>query len=61
MEKSFIEMKLFQVRPDKLEQFEALIRGYPRINLSAKAVYRSSISRGSSPSTESNSVSHREN
>lgn len=27
MEKSFVEMKLFQVRPDKLEQFEALIRG----------------------------------
>jgi len=26
MEKSFVEMKLFQVRPDKLEQFEALIR-----------------------------------
>lgn len=27
MEKSFVEMKLFQVRPEKLEQFEALIRG----------------------------------
>lgn len=61
MEKTFIELKLFQVKPDKLEQFEALIRGYPQINLSAKAVYHSSISRGSSLLTESNSVSRREN
>ena len=25
MEKTFIEMKLFQVRPDKIDQFEAMI------------------------------------
>ena len=25
MEKTFIEMKLFQVKPDRLEQFEAKI------------------------------------
>ena len=25
MEKSFVEVKLFQVRPDKLEQFEAIV------------------------------------
>ena len=25
MEKSFVEVKLFQVRPDKLEQFEAMV------------------------------------
>ncbi len=25
MEKTFVEMKLFQVKPDKLEQFESVI------------------------------------
>ena len=47
MKNSFVEMKLFRVRPDKLEPFEALFTGHPRINLSAKAVYRSSIAKGS--------------
>ena len=27
MKKSFIEMKLFQVKPDRLEQFETMIEG----------------------------------
>ena len=27
MKKTFIEMKLFQVKPDRLEQFEAMIEG----------------------------------
>ena len=26
MEKSFVEVKLFQVKPDKLEQFEAMVK-----------------------------------
>ena len=25
MDKSFVEVKLFQVKPDKLEQFEAMV------------------------------------
>ena len=45
MKKTFIEMKLFQVKPDKLEQFETKIEEILHISLNAKVVYLLSISR----------------
>ena len=59
--KTFIELKLLQVRPDKFERFEVFIREVSANQLKCEGCNRSSISRGSSPSTESNSVSRREN
>ena len=48
MNGSFSEIKLFQVRPDRLAEFEALIRASQRRNSSSRAVLKSSTSSGSS-------------
>lgn len=45
MKNTFIEMKLFQVKPDKLKQFEEMIEKCPRISLNAKAAFLLSISK----------------
>ena len=36
MEKSFVEVKLFQVKPDKLEQFEAMVNEMSDMQMKCK-------------------------
>lgn len=46
MSKTFIELKIFQVKPDRLEQFEAEVEGMSASQLRCEGCNPLSISKG---------------
>lgn len=61
MEKTFVELKLFQVKPDKLEQFEAVIERVSAEQMKCDGCVSVKYFKRFLPSTESSSGSRRGN